>query len=170
MQKGPFGIPAVWTALQALQGLPEKVTAGPFYLMDAAITVPNSGKNSMPCLGIFFNFPRPYFRKEVPSDPYAEAILGYFTGRKALDKLLYQHEELITQIAQLSDVLQNRNDRRNKPDFRIYSETDFKEMLEKSSTFSALAILNQMQLLLYQNPELQLLTLESKQAGILQPL
>ncbi len=43
-------------------------------------------------------------------------------------------------------------------------------MLEKSSTFSALAILNQMQLLLYQNPELQLLTLESKQAGILQPL
>jgi hypothetical protein len=43
-------------------------------------------------------------------------------------------------------------------------------MLEKSSTFSALAILSQMQLLLYQNPKQQLPTSESKQAANLQPL
>jgi len=88
----------------------------------------------------------------------------------AMETLLNQHEELIIQISQLSDALKQYNDKCSKPDFRIYYETDFKEMLEKSSTFSALAILSQMQLLLYQNPKQQLPTSESKQAANLQPL
>jgi hypothetical protein len=100
-----------------------------------------------------------------------EVIQGrVYREEVALETLLKQHEELITQISQLSNALKQYNDKCSVPEYRIYSETDFKEMLEKSSTFSALAILNQMQLLLYQNPKLQLLTSESQQAGILQPL
>lgn len=87
-----------------------------------------------------------------------------------METLLKQHEELIIQISQVSDALKQYNDKCSIPDFRIYYETDFKEMLEKSSTFSALAILSQMQLLLYQNPKQQLPTSESKQAANLQPL